>query len=286
MPVRGTATVGRGFPTLQTYRRPPARHTRLMVRVLVGMTFRRGLSTIGHAGRSRAQRTDDDAVSRAEMTGFEQLSVGQETARAYLRVADDARAGVVVLHAWWGLNDDVIAYADRLVDAGFAVLAPDMFRGQVATTPEDAERLSQEGDAGIAGEVAWAAIDRLGAELGPDAPIAVLGWSFGAAYAIWAPSVRERAKATVAYYGTYVDAFIAEANAPLLGHFAEVDPFTSEDDILELEEAYRKADRDISTYRYLGTGHWFAEPSRREYRADAADLAFERTVAWLRKILG
>lgn len=219
------------------------------------------------------------------MTDVDQLTVGDETHRAYLRVPDGARAGVVVLHAWWGLNDDVIAYADRLVDAGFAVLAPDMFRGEVATTPEDAERLSQEGDAGIAGDVAWAAIDRLAEALGADGPIAVLGWSFGAAYAIWAPSVRDRANATVAYYGTYTDSFIAEANAPLIGHFAETDRFTSEEEIRELEEAYRSAGRDITTYRYPGTAHWFAEPSRPEYRADAADLAFERTVDWLRNVL-
>jgi carboxymethylenebutenolidase len=219
------------------------------------------------------------------MTDFDRLAVGDEAHRAYLRVPDGARAGVVLLHAWWGLNDDVIAYADRLVDAGFAILAPDMFRGQVATTKDDAERLSQEGDAGIAGDVAWAAIDRLTAELGSDAPIAVLGWSFGAAYAIWAPSVRDRVKATVAYYGTYTDSFIAEAKAPLIGHFAEADQFTSEEEIRELEEAFRSAGRDITTYRYPATAHWFAEPSRPEYRAEAADLAFERTVHWLRNVL-
>ena len=220
------------------------------------------------------------------MTTAEKLTVGSETASAYLRIPDGANSGVVVLHAWWGLNDDVIAYSDRLLDAGFAVLAPDMFRGQVATTPEDAERLSSEGDAGIAGDVAWAAIDRLAEALGPEAPIAVLGWSFGAGYAIWAPSVRDRAMATVAYYGTYTAPFIAEATAPLIGHFAEEDPFTSEDEIRELEEAFRTAGRDITTYRYPGTGHWFAEPSRPEYRAAAADLAFERTVDWLRNVLG
>jgi carboxymethylenebutenolidase len=216
-----------------------------------------------------------------ELPDFDQLAVGDETARAYLRIPDGARAGVVVLHAWWGLNDDVIAYGDRLVEAGFAVIAPDMFRGQVATEPEDAERLSNEGDAGIAADVAWAAIDRLAGALGPDAPIAVLGWSFGAAYAIWAPSVRDRARATVVYYGTYTEPFIAEATAPLLGHFAEEDPFTSEDDIRELEEAFHQADREITTYRYPGTGHWFAEPSRDAYRPDAANLAFGRTVAFL-----
>ena len=149
------------------------------------------------------------------MPDFDQLTVGDETARAYVRIPDGARAGVVVLHARWGLNEDVIAYADRLAEAGFAVIAPDMFRGQIATEPEDAERLSNEGDAGIAGDVAWAAIDRLADELGPGAPIGVLGWSFGAAYAIWAPSVRERARASVAYYGTYYDDFIGEASTPL-----------------------------------------------------------------------
>jgi carboxymethylenebutenolidase len=219
------------------------------------------------------------------VTDFDQLTVGGETARTYTRIPDGAQVGVVVLHAWWGLNADVITYSDRLADRGFAVLAPDMFRGQVATTADHAERLSQEGDAGIAGDVARAAIDRLAADL-PDAPIAVLGWSFGAAYAIWAPSLRPRVKATVAYYGAWVDDFISEADAPLLGHFAQTDPFTSDDDVRALEDAYRAAGRDIVTHRYPGTDHWFAEPSRPEYRAEAADLAFERTVAFLRQRLG
>jgi carboxymethylenebutenolidase len=53
-----------------------------------------------------------------------------------------------------------------------------------------------------------------------------------------------------------------------------------------LEDAYRRADRDITTYRYPGTGHWFAEPSRDAYRPKAAELAWERTIAFLRDTLG
>jgi carboxymethylenebutenolidase len=219
------------------------------------------------------------------MPAGDHLTVGDQNPRIYLRIPDGARAGVVVLHAWWGLNDDVIAYADRLADAGFAVLAPDMFRGQVATEPEDAERLSSEGDAGGADEVAWAAVDRLGDELGVDAPLAALGWSFGAAYAIWGPSVRDRLRATVAYYGTYTGPFIAQSTAPLLGHFAEEDPYTSDDEIRELDDAYRDAGREITTFRYPGTGHWFAEPSRDAFRPAAAELAFERTIDFLREQL-
>jgi len=219
------------------------------------------------------------------MPELETLPIAGDTVRAFIRVPDGSTSGVVVLHAWWGLNDDVIRYSDRLADQGFAVLAPDMFRGQVATTADEAERLSQEGDSGIAGDVAWAAIDRLAADL-PDAAIAVLGWSFGAAYAIWAPSLRPRVKATIAYYGAWVDDFISDADAPLIGHFAETDPFTSDEDVRALEAAFTRAGREIVTYRYPGTEHWFAEPSRPEYRAEAAELAFERTVRSLRERLG
>jgi carboxymethylenebutenolidase len=220
------------------------------------------------------------------MTDLTTFTVGEATVGAYQRIPDGARAGVVVLHAWWGLNDDVIAYADRLADAGFAVIAPDMFHGQVATEVEDAERLSGEGDAGDAGAIAFAAVDQLAEGLGPDASLATLGWSFGAAYAIWAPSERARVASTVVYYGAYADEFLKDSTAPLLGHFAEEDPFTTDDEVSELEAGYSRAGRDITTYRYPGTGHWFAEPSRDAYRPEAAELAFERTVAFLRDTIG
>src|SRR5919107_29650 len=138
------------------------------------------------------------------MLEFDRLAIGDDTHRAYVRVPDGARAGVVVLHPWWGLNDDVIAYANRLADGGFAVVAPDMFRGQVATEVADAEA------------VAFAAVDHLAERLGPGAPLAVLGFSFGAAYALLAPSERDRLVATVVYYGTYTGPFLAKSTAPVL----------------------------------------------------------------------
>jgi carboxymethylenebutenolidase len=55
--------------------------------------------------------------------------------------------------------------------------------------------------------------------------------------------------------------------------------------VTAFEQGLRDAGRDATIYRYPGTGHWFAEPSRDAYRADAADLAFGRTVGFLRKQL-
>jgi carboxymethylenebutenolidase len=166
------------------------------------------------------------------------------------------------------------------------VIAPDMFHGQVATERADAERLAKESDAGGADTIAFGAVDRLAEQLDPGAPLAVLGFSFGAAYALWAPSERDRLVATVVYYGTYIDDFVAQSKAPVLGHFAEQDEFEPDEGVQELEQALRDAGRDVTIHRYPGTGHWFAEPSRDAYDRDAAELAFGRTLEFLSRHLG
>lgn len=194
--------------------------------------------------------------------------------------------GVVVFHAWWGLNQDVVAYVDRLAAAGFAVVAPDLFGGQVASTVEEAERLAGSSDETAVDAIALAAVDRLADRLGPTAKLAVLGFSYGAALAISTPTERDRLAASVVYYGTYTGSILTRARVPVLGHFAETDPYETDEGVAEFEEGLRSAGRDVVIHRYPGTGHWFAEPSRDAYRAEAADLAFERTVAFLGRHLG
>jgi len=216
------------------------------------------------------------------MSGFETIEAGGRTPRLYS--AGDfgpGAPGVVVFHAWWGMNDDVVAYVDRLAAAGFAVVAPDMFGGQVASTIEEADRLSGSSDETAVNAIALAAVDRLADRLGPKAKLAALGFSFGAAYAISTPTERDRLHACVVYYGTYTGSILTRARVPVLGHFAETDPYETDEGVAEFEQGLRDAGRDVTIHRYQGTGHWFAEPSRDAYRAEAADLAFERTVAFL-----
>ena len=176
-----------------------------------------------------------------------------------------------------------------LAAAGFAVTAPDMFGGQVATTIEDAERLSgaaESPDTDPSVEsIALAAVDDLATRLGPTSRLGVLGFSFGAAYATLIPAERERLVASVVYYGVYTGPHIEQSSAAVLGHFAETDQFESDEGIAELEGSLRSAGREVTIHRYPGTGHWFAEPSRDAYRAEAADLAFGRTVDFLREHL-
>jgi carboxymethylenebutenolidase len=216
------------------------------------------------------------------MGEFETIQVGDSAVRAYVSIPAGTRAGVVVLHAWWGLNDDLIAYADRLAAAGHAIVAPDMFAGEVATEVEDADRLSSGMDEEAGKAITLAAVDLLAERLGPDAPLAALGFSFGAAWAIWGPTKSDRVDATVVYYGTWTGSVLGQAKVPVLGHFAEADPYETAETVNEFEQGLRDAGREAIVHRYPGTGHWFAEPSRDAYRPEAAELAFDRTTAFLK----
>ena len=114
--------------------------------------------------------------------------------------------------------------------------------------------------------IALAAVDDLAERLGPESRLAVLGWSFGAAYATLLPAERDRLVASVVYYGVYTGPHIDQSSAAVLGHFAETDQFESDEGIAELEDTVRAAGREVTIHRYPGTGHWFAEPSRDAYR--------------------
>lgn len=217
----------------------------------------------------------------------ETLTVGDRTTT--LRLASPAEAsgaGVVVLHPWWGLNGDVVDYCDRLAAAGFAVAAPDLYEGRLATTVEEAERLATELDGDVGDDFALAAVEVLAAATGyRGARIAALGFSMGAPRALWLPAHRDAVVASVVYYGTIVDPSLSQAHTPVLGHFAEDDDYEPEEAVAALEAALREAGREAELHRYPGTGHWFAEPSRDTYVPTASEEAFARTVAFLRREL-
>jgi carboxymethylenebutenolidase len=217
------------------------------------------------------------------MGGFQTLVVNGTSVRMY--VAGDVTPGtpgIALLHAWWGLNDDVVAFAERLAAAGFAVAAPDMFNAEIATTVQEAERLSGSSDDDALGAIVLGTVDWLAERLGSTSTVSALGFSFGAAWAIWAPTKSTRIAATLVYYGTWTGSILSQSHVPALGHFAENDPYETAETVDAFEKGLLDAGRTATIYRYPGTGHWFAEPSQSAYRAEAADLAFQRTVDFLK----
>lgn len=197
--------------------------------------------------------------------------------------------GVLVLHAWWGLNDTIKAFCRQLAESGFVAFAPDLYHGQVADTIAGAEALGQALDARhlqAKAEIAEA-VGFLHERVGQvDGGLAVIGFSLGAYYALdLAAADPEHIRAVVIFYGTGGGDF-SHSRAAYLGHFAENDPYEPLSNVDELEESLRRAGRPVTFYRYPGTGHWFFEPDRSDaYDRKAATLAWERTLTFLRNPL-
>jgi len=194
--------------------------------------------------------------------------------------------GVLVLHAWWGLNDTIKAFCTRLAESGFVAFAPDLYHGKVADNIADAETLGKALDANYLHAKAEIvdATRFLNARAGQaDHGLAVIGFSLGVYYALGlAAADPEHIRSVVIFYGTG-DGDYSRSRAAYLGHFAEQDEFEPPSNVDNLEAALRRAGRPVTFYRYSGTGHWFFEPDRSQaYNRAAASLAWDRTLAFLK----
>ena len=200
------------------------------------------------------------------------------------RESRSVKPGVMVLHPWWGLNDDVRAYAERLRGEGYQVSTPDLFHGRVATTIEAAKSLSREVSKNS--ERAMNEIEEAHTKLSAQADrIAVIGWSMGVWFS-WqlAQAHPDLIRGLVSYYG-YGEIEPGKRLPPILGHFAENDEFEALADVRDAEKKVVENGGDVEFHIYPATKHWFDEPSRPEYDKAASELAWQRTVSFLDKQL-
>jgi carboxymethylenebutenolidase len=212
------------------------------------------------------------------------MSLTQPDGYLALPSTDKGRA-VLVLHAWWGLNDTIKAFCARLAEVGFVAFAPDLYHGKVTDQIAEAEALV----AALDKNVNQARVDLANAtaflkERAETDTIMVIGFSIGAYYALdLSANAPETIRSVVIFYGTGPADF-SKSKADYLGHFAEMDEFEPQANVDRLAEALRSAGRSVTLHTYPNTGHWFFEPDRvQAYNSAAASLAWERTLAFLKR---
>jgi carboxymethylenebutenolidase len=200
--------------------------------------------------------------------------------------------GLVVLQEWWGVNAQIKGVADRFAAAGWVALVPDLYRGKSTVEAAEAEHLMTSlnfGDA--AGQDVRGAVVHLKARC---PKVGVTGFCMGGALTLLAAVNVPEADAAVVWYGfpplEYIDA--TKIKVPLLGHYAIDDvpfPIATVD---KLEDKLRAAKVNFEFHRYKAM-HAFANETQvgaarlpiTEYNAEAAALAWGRTVAFFDKHL-
>ena len=193
--------------------------------------------------------------------------------------------GIIVIHEWWGLNDWVKEQASKLADQGYAALAMDLYRGKVATTPEEAHEIMRGVPQDRAARDLHAAFEFLQAQANVRKDrIASIGWCMGGGYSLDVALAEPTLTAAVINYGHLATdpAGIGKIHAAILGNFGGQDKGIPPADVNKFEAELKKQGKKADIKIYPDAGHAFENPNNKTgYRAEDAADAWQRTVGFL-----
>jgi carboxymethylenebutenolidase len=211
-------------------------------------------------------------------------------AQGYLAVpASGSGPGVIVIQEWWGLVPHIVEVADRFANEGFVALAPDLYRGETTTEPDEAGKLMMALNLERAAKDLSGAVEfLLGHETVSSGTVGVTGFCMGGGLAlVLACNEGEHIGACVPFYGVipWPDAQPdwSGLTAPVQGHFAENDAMFGPDAVRTLQMTLDDLDKQAELIVYPGADHAFFNDTRSEvYDAEASELAWSRTLGFLR----
>jgi len=211
------------------------------------------------------------------------------TTPAYLARPAQPGPGIVVIQEWWGLVPHIEHIADRFSEAGFVALAPDLYHGQKATSPDQAGKLMMALRIDEAAKDLGGAVDRVAQEgLVSSKKIGTVGFCMGGALSLFAASRNPTVGACVVFYGGHpnVKPDLSSLEAPVLGIYAGKDGFVSPAVVKELDQQLTALGKRHEFHTYPNADHAFFNDQRPEvYDAAAAADAWNKTVAFFRREL-
>ncbi len=192
---------------------------------------------------------------------------------------------VLLIHEWWGLNDQIRSVANELSEMGYLALAIDLYDGQYGATREEAMALRKAMDPAQATEKLVTTINWLRSN--GSGKVATMGWCFGGGWSLNA-SLATPVDATVIYYGNVKKTAqeLASLSSPVLGHFGTLDKNINEEMVSGFEQAMKEAGKTNFTTHWYEADHAFANPTGSRYDEKDAALAWTRTTSFLKQHIG
>ena len=194
--------------------------------------------------------------------------------------------GVILIHEWWGLNDNIKDMARNLASHGYTVFAADLYAGQVATTPDGARQLMTSFDAEKGISNIEAVAEFLRTNYGIER-LATIGWCFGGTQSLNYALSGNELDATIIYYGQPVtdQDRLSMIHWPVLGIFGGKDQSTTVETVNEFESTLNDLGIENEIYIYPDVGHAFANPSGANYAPQETKDAWQNTILFLEKHL-
>ncbi|MFI5955324.1 dienelactone hydrolase family protein [Cryptosporangium sp. NPDC051539] len=211
------------------------------------------------------------------------------TSEGYLAEPSESGApGILVLPAWWGLGGQIRSVADRLAEEGFVVLAPDVYRGEMAVETDEAQKLAAALPAERAAGDLTGAARYLAGIVG--APIGVMGFGLGGSLALWAASLTDDVASAAAFYPLVpwqpkTPDWSALGGKAAIVHAADEDAATTGPELALARKAVEEAGGEFTIYEYPGTKRGFYNDDRPDsYDHHAAVTAWARSLELFRRV--
>ncbi len=246
----------------------------------------KGVASTPLAGLSLAAVLADPELARAAAANLHDYTIntpgGRRVSAALAMPLGMPAPAVILIHEWWGLNDQIKAVAAEFANQGFLAVAVDLMDGRVAASPDAARALTRsvipaEATDTLVGWAQWLSVhDASNRRLG------TVGWCFGGGWSLNA-SIATPVDATVIYYGRVTRSAddLRKLKGPVLGHFATRDRFINAEMVSAWEAEMDKAGKPYTAHWY-DADHAFANPTSARYDAEDAALAWQRTLAFFR----
>jgi carboxymethylenebutenolidase len=204
--------------------------------------------------------------------------------KVYLSGPKDSKKAILLVHEWWGLNAHIKGTVDHFGRLGYRTLALDLYGGQVAKTPAEAQKYMSAVKADAAQVKLTAALKSL-AQKGRK--IGTIGWCFGGGWSLKASVGNpDLVQATVMYYGLTINdpATLRALKSPVLGIFAKKDGWITPAKVKSFEDALKKAGvtHEVTIY---DAAHAFANPSGTGFQRKSARAAWKQTLGFFEKHL-
>jgi carboxymethylenebutenolidase len=197
---------------------------------------------------------------------------------------------MIVIHEWWGLTPHIKDIANRFATRGYYAIAPDLYRGRLASTPEEAGKLAASVGTETSKSILDSIVHHLGTQKTVDArKIGIIGYCFGGTHAFNYVCESERISAGVLFYATKPvteESKLAKIQAPLLIIYGDQDQRVNPETARQIEATLRKLGKNVELKLYPGCGHaFFNDQNLHGYKPDAAKDAWEKTLSFLQKYL-
>ena len=210
------------------------------------------------------------------------------TAEGYLALPRAGRGpGLLVIQEWWGLVDHIKDVTDRFAREGYVALAPDLYHGEKTKSPDEAGKLL------MALNIPETAKDLRGAaqylhDRGEVRPkkVGAVGFCMGGQLALFAATAHaDLITAVVDFYGIHpkVDPDVSRLSGPVLAHFGKRDKSVPEETANALVERIKAAGKSVEAYFYDADHAFFNDQRPQVYDRESAELAWARTIQFLRR---